>query len=70
MLRESTDLFGTTLIRAGLATRRQVELALSIQKKRHVSGKAHKRLGYTYSAMGSHEHAVECFKKAMELEEV
>jgi Flp pilus assembly protein TadD len=32
--------------------------------------KAHKRLGYVYAAAGKHEDANDCFKKAMELEEV
>jgi len=32
--------------------------------------KSYKRLGYVYDATGKHEEAVECFKKAMELEEI
>ena len=32
--------------------------------------KVHKRLGYTYEAMGKREEAMECFKKAMEIEEI
>jgi len=45
VLRESTELFGATLVRSGLATRRQVALALSIQQQRHDAGQPHMRIG-------------------------
>ena len=46
-----------------------VALTKAIDIEPHYA-KGHKRLGYVYDAMGKHKESTECFKKAMELEEV